>query len=261
MRLRTANQRAKRKRFGVKLRRSTVRRIALCNRFAASTEGKALVVGYRSNGYGRQPAYFPEVFYALKDRLMDRYGKPKGLALQRWTSWASDSAYDGYSRSDGAVHEHILERVKLGGLMLHRPTGHFHFWNTLNDYYKKTVGFEVIEKTCVERIEGKKEIKRNIPDRTEACAALRWLQIKFRALLAAPSQPKPRLHTITGDYESEAMERAYRAERNAEREQFAQSDVQCHWCLKAKKGAEVTRMNGHYFCAPCSVIIAKSLPL
>lgn len=114
MRLRTQNKRAKRKLFGLKLRRSVVRRIALCNRYAASAEGKALVVGHKTTRHDRERQYFPEVFYDLKDRLMDRYGMPEGLALQHWTSWASDSTYDGYSRSDGAVHEHILERVKLG---------------------------------------------------------------------------------------------------------------------------------------------------
>jgi hypothetical protein len=266
MRIKTANKRRKRKLFGATLRASVAARVALCNRFAAS-EGAYRVTFYTAvnfgvgydNSYQAASAiregkpigyHFKGIFYALKDRLMDRYGKPKGLTLQHWTSYAEGYDY-GEGMKDGAHHYHILERVKFGKRILHRPTGHFSFSNNLTDYYKETVGFDEIKKQCVERIEGKKRITRNVPDEREARAALYWLLRRYGKLLMQPATPRPKPRVVTGDYMHDCYVRAA-IQREIERNG---TDIQCHWCLKIKKGVEMSKIDGHEFCSDCRNII------
>jgi hypothetical protein len=214
MRWRTANNRRRRKLHGPRLRQAVINRVALCNRFAASDEGRLAEV--RFDGHRE---WFKTVFYALKDRLMDRYGKPKGYAHQIWHSRAYEGRYDYDGYKDGAEHHHILERVKLGKLMLHRPTGHFAYRNTLNGYYKESEGYDLVRALCVETINGKKRVTRNVPSASDARAALAWLMRRYGRLVEMPEKPKPRPRVKTGNSEDDWMRaqlRREKAERAAE---------------------------------------------
>ena len=194
MRLTTLHKRARRKLFGKTLPPAHVRLVALCNRFAASVEGRQSWLKDVVGNY-RYPVTFRTAFYDLKDRIMDVYGRPKGYTLQRWTSRAYDYGSD-YESPNGASHEHILERVKVGRLTLHRPTNHFRFKNHVSDYFKETVGFDDMKARCGEVIEGRKRVTRNVPEKAAAIAALNRLGRRYGRL---PEVEKPRPCVKSGD--------------------------------------------------------------
>lgn len=250
MRWRTANNRRRQQLHGPQLRQAVIRRVALCNRFAASDAGRLVEVRFDSHR-----KWFKTIFYRLKDRLMDKYGKPKGYAHQVWRSRAYDGwdDFDGYK--NGAEHHHILERVKLGNLMLHRPTGHFLFVNTLNGYYKESEGYDLIRALCVETITGKKQITRNVPPEPEARAALAWLMRRYGRLLDELEQPKPRPSVKTGNSEDDWWREQYQRDK-AEREA---QEVECRWCLKVKSRIEMARVDNLDICVACCGKIAPSV--
>jgi hypothetical protein len=246
MRWRTLNKRRTRQRHGPALPSAALKRIALCNRFAATTAARGLL-------FSRD--WYRTVFYRLKDRLMDRYGKPKGYALQEWTSRAYDGWDDDHGVKDGATHRHILECVKLGRLMLHRPTGHFAYTNEVSEYYKHTLGFDALAAICVEKFNGKKHITRNIPTEREALAALAWLMRRYKALYDLPEKSQPRLRVVTGNSYDDYMNARHRRAR----EERATAEIECHWCTKKKLGWEMTWIGGHDICLACAEKIAPSM--
>jgi hypothetical protein len=185
---------------------------------------------------------------------MDRYGKPKGYALQEWTSRAYDGWDDEYGTKDGATHRHILERVKLGPLRLHRPTGHFSYTNEVSEYYKHSVGFDALAAICVEKFNGKKHITRNIPAEREALAALAWLMRRYKALYDLPEKPQSRLRVVTGNHYGDYLS----AQHWREREERATAEIECKWCTKKKLGSEMTWYGGHDICVECCKKIAPS---
>jgi hypothetical protein len=210
MKLRTVHKRARRNR---KLSPSALERILLCNRFAASSEAfRVKMSSYFDYGQGYdslsqassaiqngQPIrYYFKVFYAIKDRIMDTFGKLGGYSLQYWTSSADDYYGDDY-QENGCHHYHILERVRLGKYILHRPTGHFSFSNDVTEYYKESVGFDEMKKLCTETIKGKKrERLESIPSADEARKALYWLAKQFGRL---PVKEKIRPRVTAGYYQ------------------------------------------------------------
>jgi len=218
----------------------------LLNRFVASPG--------HSDAYGTQ-YYFPKTrFYYLKDRLMNRFGKVKGLTLQEWTSWASYDPYDNDGCSDGAIHEHILERVKIGRAVLHRPTGHFYFCNTLNGYSKCSVGFSEAKAKCTETITGKKAVKVNYPDAITAWFALRKLEQRHARLLAKSRPMKPMPRIVTGDY----YDCDYEPRRHPVVSPTIATVRQCHWCNQDKPIQST--VGEHPFCADC-LPMAKMAPV
>lgn len=251
MRWRTLNKRRNRKRHGPALSNAALKRIALCNRFAATTAARGLLI------VGGRRDYFRHAFYSLKDRLMDKYGKPKGYSLQEWTSRAYDGWDDEYGSKDGATHRHILERVKLGRLMLHRPTGHFAYTNEVSEYYKHTVGFDALAAMCVEKFNGKKHITRNVPVEREALAALAWLMRRYKALYDLPEKPKPRLRVVTGNHYDDYLDVRHRRKR----EERAKAEIECKWCFKVKPGSETTWIDGHDICTECAKKIGATSAL
>lgn len=249
-RLKTLHRRKRRKANGPTLPRADFRRFTLCNRFAASSEGRVMLVGPPPEGE-RYALRFPEAFYAIKDRIIHRFGRPAGLALQHWTSYAEDfSDYDG-GMKDGCHHYHILERTRLRGRIYHKPTGHFYWSNDLSEDYKRTDGYDELREQCVERLEGKKRVTRNVPAKREAFHALKALWRRYGRLPQRPAQPKP--YVRRGNWYSEMWARRA-AEERAER---AKSRVQCHYCLETFGGLEVERIGGHNFCNACRSIAFK----
>lgn len=251
-RLRTLHRRKRRKSGGPSLPPTDFRRFTLCNRFAASAEGRALVVGERDGLYRFSRAvYFPDAFYSLKDRIVHRFGKPAGLALQHWTSFAFDySDYDG-GMKDGCDHYHILERTRLKGRIYHKPTGHFYWSNNLSEDYKQTVGFDAMKKQCVERLEGKKRVTRAVPEKATALRALATLRKRYGRLPERPREPKPPVYA--GNWYGEMISR----EAAREREERAKRRVQCHYCLQTFGGLEVENIDGHDFCNACRSVAFK----
>jgi hypothetical protein len=155
---------------------------------------------------------------------------PAGLALQHWTSDAYDYGdYDGGIK-DGCNHYHILERSRLKGRIYHKPTGHFYWSNDVSEDYKKTAGYDEIRGRCVERLEGKKRVTRDVPEKAAAFHALKALWRRYRFLSERPKEPKPRVQV--GNYYSDQWERRAVEER-AER---AKRQVQCHYCLQTFGG-------------------------
>jgi hypothetical protein len=243
-RLRTLNRRRRRKTNGPMLKPADFARFTLCNRFAASSEGRMLIVGPPPEG-GHYALRFPEAFYTLKDRILHRYGRAAGLALQHWTSYAHDYGDYDSGLKDGCHHYHILERTRLRGRIYHKPTGHFYWSNEVSEDYKRTVGFDELKEQCVERLEGKKRVTRAVPDKREAFHALKVLWRRFRFLPERPAEPKPRVQV--GNYYGEHWARRMEIER----QERAAMDVKCHYCLKEFKGSETARIDGHEFCATC----------
>lgn len=262
-RLKTLHRRRRRKLFGPTIPRADVGLLILCNKFAPSRDAYTVVyTSPRDFGAGYYNSYrahwdkregkplrydFKRLFYALKDAVMDVYGRPVGYACQHWTSYAEDY-YGDVGEADGCHHYHILERVRVGGKVFHRPTGHFDFYNNVTDYYKHTVGFGEMRKRCVETLEGRKrEQKYAMPDPAAALAALTRLVKRYGHLLPRErEQERPRV--VTGNYMMDSIERGLQSERA---KLAARAEVQCHYCLKTFTGAEVSRIEGHDFCAPC----------
>lgn len=257
--LRTLHKRRKRKLFGSKIPDGLIRRLALCNRFAASDEGRSLMLYSRVLEPHRMS--FKDAFYDVKDRLLSRYGKPKGYALQSWES-ERYSWYDDYSTT--AYHSHILEIFKIGKLILHRPTGHFSY-STDDDYYKRSVGFRELADKCVQRINGKKKIKTHTITESQAKFALSWL-IKlaiFKLDLPATETVKPKV--ISGDYYQDYLDKQHKkeqAEREKARAELADTIVLCDWCKCEFKYSEMKRTFDRAFCAECvsKVNPAETMP-
>lgn len=233
--------------FGRELPRADFRRFVLCNRFAASDEGRmtrALLVypgGEVHRGY-------PAAFYSIKDRIMGAYGKLLGYSLQTWTSYASDYGdYDGGIR-DGASHQHVLERVRLGGRTYHRPTNHFCYDNNVSGYFKKSVGFEALKAQCTETLKGKKKVTHRVPDKAGALDALRRLARRY-GRLSLIEKPRPRI--VSGDWYADMLNAQAAREHAEALARRAASPVQCHWCLRIFSGGEMSRIDGHEFCAEC----------
>lgn len=213
-RLKTLHRRRRRKVNGPTLPRADFNRFTLCNRFAASAEGRSMIVGPPPDG-SRFPLYFPDAFYSIKDRIVHRFGRPAGLALQHWTSYAFDYGdYDG-GMKDGCHHYHILERTRLRGRVYHKPTGHFSWSNEISEDYKRTVGFDEMRKRCVERLEGKKRITRAVPSKSEAFHALKALWRRYRFLPERPKEPKARASAGRRGAEAEREECAQIAEMDS----------------------------------------------
>lgn len=246
MRWKKANQ--NKRRDGSRFPKADFRLFVLCNRFAASVDGRMLM-GERWSS----PRY-KDWFYALKDRLMDRFGKPCGLALQYWTSYAYDY-HDDYGFKDGAHHYHILERVSLCGRIFHRPTGHFSYSNDVTEYYKETAGFDLVKVQCVEKLIGKKEITRNIPSSLEAVNALMKLRSKYAQLLQEPTKEREQPRIIKGNHQD------YVREQGVMREAHGVGDSghprQCHFCLQDRLSMALARYDGHDICLDCASKIIK----
>lgn len=241
-RLKTLHRRKRRKVNGPTLPRADFARFILCNRFAASSEGRSMIVGTQPGTYEyARRVYFPDAFYSIKDRIIHRFGRPAGLALQHWTSHAHDYDYN-EEMEDGCDHYHVLERARLKGRIY---TGHFSWSNGLSEDYKKTAGFGEMKARCVERLEGRKRITRGVPDGREAFHALKALWRRYRFLPERPAEPKPRVEV--GNYAHDRWARHYeeeRARRAAER-------VLCNGCGSIFGGLEVESIEGHDYCNGC----------
>jgi hypothetical protein len=237
--------------FGPALPVADFQRFTICNRFAASAEGRSMIVGPPPDRYAG-PLRFPDAFYSIKDRIIHHFGRQVGLALQHWTSDAYDYSYN-EEMEGGCDHYHILERTRLRGRTYHKPTGHFSWSNCLSEDYKETVGFDEMKARCVERIEGKKRVTRAVPDRSEAFHALKKLWKRYARLHEPAREPKPRVHV--GNYFNERMSRAY-AEERAKR---AATRVRCNGCMLTFGGLEVEKVEGYDYCAECRAKIFQRL--
>lgn len=224
MKLRTLHQRKRQSRIGKK----AFEALKFCNHFAGNFYIKHSRISaplycfqvYKANfsamsnwdytwakkrGYAYY--YAGDLFYQLKNRLLAKYGKSIGYALQVWDS----DYWDEEGFHEFKEHKHILEIIRIKGFDFHQPTGHFHFLSD-DDYsafHKYTLYFEEFEKLCGNNfLRGKKEIKLeggSLREKTNQFHIhLRYLLKKFRPLLMRPfNQPKLEIVTYRNDYYEE----------------------------------------------------------
>lgn len=263
MRLRTGHQRRKHHLFGPQFPAAALRRFALCNRFAASDAGKDTRV-WDKKDY-RSVTYFPAAFYDLKDRILARYGRLTGYALQYWESGWEDWD-DGEFYKDACGHHHILKCVRLAGRTYHVPTGEFRFANYVNGGGKCSRLYEVYFPLCKQRIEGKKRITQNVPDKHTAFAAYKWLWKRYGHLPAAPTTPR---HEIVGTPEHAAYlawqceQENRQRQREAERQEAitrrqaerAAQRICCRWCKQVKTGLDFGKSDYENICDTCDALI------
>jgi hypothetical protein len=246
-----AHRKTRRKCFGQQLPKRDFARLKLINRYAASEDC---------------PRVARERIYNLKDLLMQKFGRVVGLVLQHWTTGYCDWDDDDHYVRDCCHHYHVLRCVRIGGKILHRPTGHFKFVNDETEYYKVTVGYEEMADKCTQRIEGRKsEQMKSVPDKAEAAQAYAQLMRRYRHLWTQSCNwpTEPQLQVRKGNYCHEEEMRfrtpsglirrpgrnGFGKAANEHREQL--KDFQCHWCHATKPGIEQHEVAGHLICDTC----------
>ncbi|MDQ4121677.1 MAG: hypothetical protein M3209_09555 [Acidobacteriota bacterium] len=249
MRIKTANKRRKRKLGSTGLRPREFAAFAFCNKNAPRFEMKVAGIwappfckqvcseavrgwynwSYKYDQFQRLPYYAGSLFYQLKNRLLPRYGKKRGLVLQHWSEEAWDERGGSFESKE---HNHILEVFRLNGREFHQPTGHFWFSSDDGwaDYNKRSVSFLEMQKQTTSIITGKKreqltalsgEEKERVEKRF--LKELQFLINRFRFLLKRelPEQ-KIRVEEWTDDYEN----RAYEAQTKSQNQTAAATATQ-----------------------------------
>ncbi len=227
-----AHKRRRRKLLGTLsgFNRTDVANLKVINRYAASREC--------------DPALRQQI-YAFKDLLMGRFGKVIHLTLQTWRSgWYDERA--GYGLANCCEHQHVLQAVRIGGMVLHRPTGHFHFVNHETEYWKASAGFGEAKAKCTEFITGRKRDQiTSAPDKHSAARAYERLSKRHGKLWTQTETwhvGRP-VRTRSGYFEDDWETRRRRPE--------PLKDFVCHWCKKNRPGIERNLIDRFEICDTC----------
>lgn len=129
---------------------------------------------------GRGPSACRE-FYELKDAVLDTYGEFDGYDLQVW--YDTEPARFGPAKRLRAEHRHILERVKLGERVFHKPTDEFYFRDFRKGVEKYSPRFFELAARVRQTIAGKKTPDCSRAANEQGKSAFKRLTRKFGRLL------------------------------------------------------------------------------
>jgi hypothetical protein len=139
--------------------------------------------------------------YAVKDALLSIYAEPDGFDLQIWEDegnecvkcgefWMSCDCKETILETH-AVHKHILERMKIGESVFHRPTPEFYYFNAKFNSEKHSPNFFGGGFQIKNTIEGKTKTPQGF-DRKTAFNSLKRLCRKFKPILRKKFPKKTR---------------------------------------------------------------------
>ena len=137
---------------------------------------------------------FNHLWFALKDKILEKYGLFQGYDLQSWDDLPNDDAFGDF---EGATHNHILKTYWLSAgnidngaefIDVHSPTNEYEYVPWGYGYYLKSDGYDEFELKCKHTFKGKKKYSSNREDQEIAWKALKRLVGKFGDLLKCYKQ-------------------------------------------------------------------------
>lgn len=91
------------------------------------------------------------LFYALKDVILRRYGTFYAYDLQEWDDDGEDGPGDVW-----ATHYHVLKVVRLGEVDFHVPTSEYYYFNYAYQNGKQSPNYQHFSSLCRGKMMGRK---------------------------------------------------------------------------------------------------------
>ena len=135
---------------------------------------------------------FNKLWYALKDKIIEKYGTFKGYVEQEWSDPPDD-----FHDFEGAVHRHILKEYWLSSgnidngdefIIIHTPTNEYYYWNFDYPSEDTSENYKELHLQIIKFTNGKKNYSWNNSDKEIAWKALKRLVGKFGYLLKCYKQ-------------------------------------------------------------------------
>jgi|GEM_PF-4582902 len=125
--------------------------------------------------------------YAVKDALLCEFGTHDGYDLQQFVRCEWDDEY-GHNGEIFSWHDHILERVRIGDVIFHRPTNEF-WYRDVRGIMKSSAYYDEYHAKCTGKVDGIKQPPAGF-QKADGVKAIRRLTHKFFPLLRSKF-PKP----------------------------------------------------------------------